>query len=157
MRRISRSRPIQQVFVAEEGPGQIVRVPPVHLHLDAQQLLLVIPLVEGLALVQALVALEAHQLPVQSGGHDLGDFGFSYAGGALNEQGPAQPEGHQQGGGYVAGADIFCFIQFPLQSGDVHIVSSFVKYLTEILLHHITFSAKLQSFFCGKMIADGVE
>ena len=87
--------PLQQVFVAEEGPGQIVRVPPVHLHLDAQQLLLVIPLVEGLALVQALVALEAHQLPVQGGGHDLGDFGFSYAGGALNEQGPVQPEGHQ--------------------------------------------------------------
>ena len=114
----------QQVLAAEQGAGQLVRVPAVHLYLDAQKLLLIVPFVEGFALVQPFIALEAYQLPVQSGGHDLGDLGFAYARRALDEQGPPQLQRHQQGGGYVLAADIAGLVQLRPQGLQFHTVSS---------------------------------
>ena len=61
--------------------------------LDAQQLLLVVPLVQGLALVEALVALQADQ----PGAGDLGDglrqLGLAGAGRPLDEDGLLQAVG----------------------------------------------------------------
>ncbi len=111
---------LQQVLVAEQGLGQRVRVLAVHLHLDAQKLLLIVPLVERLALVQSLVALQAHQFPVQGGGHDLGNLRLAHAGGPLDEQGPAQLQGHQQGGDQAVVADIAGLVQFRPQGSHIH-------------------------------------
>ena len=99
-------RPLQEILVAEEGAGQLLRVLAVHLHLDGEQLLLVVPLVQGLALVQALIALEPHQLPVQGLGHHLGNLRLAHAGGSLDEKGAAQLQCHQQGGHQTVVVDI---------------------------------------------------
>ena len=44
----------------------------------------------GLAFVQTLVALQSDQIPIQSGGHDLGNLRLAHTGSALNEQRPPQ-------------------------------------------------------------------
>ena len=89
-------RPFQQVFVAEQRAGQRFPVLGVHIHLNGQQLLLVVPLVERLAFVQPLVALQPHQFPVKGGGHDLRHLCLAHTGCALDQQGPAQLQGHVQ-------------------------------------------------------------
>ena len=53
--------------------------------LDAQQLLLVVPLVQRLGLVEALVALEADQAGAEHLGHRLGQLGLAGAGRALDQ------------------------------------------------------------------------
>ena len=63
------------------------------LGLDAQQLLLVVPLVEGLGLVEALVALQADQAGPGHLGHRLGQLGLAGAGRALDQDRLAQPLG----------------------------------------------------------------
>ena len=63
------------------------------LGLDAQQLLLVVPLVEGLGLVEALVALQADQAGAGHLGHRLGQLGLAGAGRALDQDRLAQPLG----------------------------------------------------------------
>ena len=107
--------PFQQVFVAEQRLGQAVAVLRIHIDLNAKQLLLVVPLVEGFALVQPLVALQAHQIPAQRGSHHLGDLGFADARRALNEQGPSQLQGNIQNRrkGFVV--DIVAVVHFGFQ------------------------------------------
>ncbi len=89
-------RPFQQIFVAEQRAGQRFPVLGVHVHLNGQELLLVVPLIERLAFIQPLVALQPHQLPVKGSGHDLGHLGLAHTGGALDQQGPAQLQSHVQ-------------------------------------------------------------
>ena len=55
------------------------------LGLDPQQLLLVVPLVQGLGLVQALVALQPDQPGARQLGHRLGQLGLAGAGRALDQ------------------------------------------------------------------------
>ena len=63
------------------------------LGLDAQQLLLVVPLVERLGLVEALVALQADQPGAGHLGHRLGQLGLARARRALDEDRLLQPVG----------------------------------------------------------------
>ena len=58
--------------------------------LDAQQLLLVVPLVERPRLVEALVALQPDQLGAGGLGDGLGQLGLAHAGRAFDEQWLAQ-------------------------------------------------------------------
>ena len=67
--------------------------------LDAQQLLLVVPLVERLALVEALVALEADQPGAGELGDRLGELGLAGAGRALDQDGLLQPVGEEHDAG----------------------------------------------------------
>ncbi len=76
--------------------------------LDAQELLAVVPLVEGLGLVEALVALEAHEVPSEVAGHRLGQLGLADPGRPLDEHRLAEADGQvgdERGrlGGQVAG------------------------------------------------------
>ena len=66
---------------------------PVALGLDPQQLLAVVPLVERLGLVQALVALQPHERAVEVRGERLGQLGLADAGRALDQHGLAEPGG----------------------------------------------------------------
>ena len=59
--------------------------------LDAQQLLLVVPLVERARLVEPLVALQPHQLGAGGPRDRLGELGLADAGRALDEQRLLQP------------------------------------------------------------------
>src|SRR3954447_6138074 len=71
------------------------------LGLDPQQLLAVVPLVEGLGLVETLVALEADQAPLGGARHGLGELGLAHSGRALHQHGLAQlagEEGDERGG-----------------------------------------------------------
>ena len=74
---------------------------PLGLGLDPQQLLAVVPLVERLRLVEALVALQAHQ-PAAGGARErLGQLGLADARRALDQDRLAEPlgeEGDQRGG-----------------------------------------------------------
>ena len=65
----------------------------VALGLDAQQLLLVVPLVERLGLVEALVALQADEPGAGDLGHRLGQLGLARAGRALDQDRLPQPVG----------------------------------------------------------------
>ena len=61
--------------------------------LDAQQLLLVVPLVQRLGLVEALVALQADQPGAGHLGDGLGELGLARAGRALDEHRLAEAVG----------------------------------------------------------------
>ncbi len=63
------------------------------LGLDAQQLLLVVPLVQRLGLVEALVALQPDQPGARQFGHRLGQLGLARAGRALDQDRLAQALG----------------------------------------------------------------
>ena len=65
--------------------------------LDAQQLLLVVPLVQRARLVEALVALQADERRAGRLGDRLGQLGLADAGRALDEQRLAEPVGEEDG------------------------------------------------------------
>jgi hypothetical protein len=71
--------------------------------LDAQQLLLVVPLVQRPGFVQPLVALQPDEPPPAGAGDGLGQLGLAYPGGALDEYGLGQVFGKKDGigGGFV--------------------------------------------------------
>ena len=69
-------------------PGRLLR-----LGLDPQQLLAVVPLVEGLGLVEPLVALEADQLAAGGARQRLGQLGLADARRALDQHRLAEPLG----------------------------------------------------------------
>ena len=66
---------------------------------EVEELAGVVPLVDGLGGVDALVALEAQQLAARPPGEDLGHLGLADAGLALEQEGPPQPQGQEDGGG----------------------------------------------------------
>ena len=61
------------------------------LGLDAQKLLLVVPLVERLGLIEALVALQPDEPAAGHSGDGLGEFGLARAGRALDEHRLGEP------------------------------------------------------------------
>ena len=92
-------RPRQQELVAEDV---VVDVVPAGLAagLDAQQLLAVVPLVQRLGLVEALVALQADQLAAAGPRQRLGQLGLADPRRALDQDRLAEPlgeEGDQRG------------------------------------------------------------
>ena len=60
---------------------------------DRQHLAWIVPLIDGVANVQPLVALKPNELGVENGGEGLGDFGLSDTGFAFEQQRFGQPEG----------------------------------------------------------------
>ena len=73
---------------------------------DAQQLLGVVPLVERAGLVDALVALQAHQAAARRLGHRARQLRLAHARGALDEQRLAQAVGEEDGGRDGRGGDV---------------------------------------------------
>ncbi len=63
--------------------------------LDAEELLLVVPLVDGLRLVEALVALQPDEPRAERGRDGLGELGLADAGGPFDEHGLAEPVGEE--------------------------------------------------------------
>ena len=106
--------PLQQVFVGEQAPGQSILILGIHIHLDGQQLFLVVPLVECLAFVQAFIALQSYQIPVQGGSHHLGHLGLTNTGSALDQQRPSQFQCHRQNSGQGLIINIMGFVHFLL-------------------------------------------
>ena len=83
----------EQELLAEDVVLDLVPAGAVGLGLDAQQLLAVVPLVERLGLVEALVALQAHEAAVEVLGQRLGELGLADARRALDEDRLAEPRG----------------------------------------------------------------
>ncbi len=106
----------EQELLAEDVVLDGVPAGAVGLGLDPQQLLAVVPLVQRLGLVEALVALQAHERAAEVAAQRLGELGLADAGRALDEHGLAEPGGevaHQRGrvagqvaGGPQAGGDV---------------------------------------------------
>ena len=88
-------RPREQELVGEDVVVDLVPRVGVAVGLDAQQLLLVVPLVERLALVETLVALQADQPGAGQLGDRLGELGLAGAGRALDEHRLAEPIGEE--------------------------------------------------------------
>ena len=65
-----------------------------------------VPFIDGVADVQAFVALEADEVGAEAGGQGAGDFGFAHAGFAFQEQGAAQLECQKDGDGEAAVGDV---------------------------------------------------
>ena len=78
-------RPREQELLAEDVVLDRLPAGAVGLGLDAQQLLAVVPLVQRLGLVEALVALQPHELAAEVRGERLGELGLADAGGPLDE------------------------------------------------------------------------
>jgi hypothetical protein len=99
--------PGQQELLGEDvlldvGPGHpLVLAHP--LGLDAKELLFVVPLVQRLGLVEALVALQPDEPGARHLGHRLGQLGLAGPGRAFHEHGLAQPVGqvHDPGDAFV--------------------------------------------------------
>jgi hypothetical protein len=66
---------------------------------EVEELPGVVPLVDGLGGVDALVALEAEEVAARPPGEDLGHLGLADAGLPLEEQRPAQAQGQEDGRG----------------------------------------------------------
>ena len=66
---------------------------------DVQQLARVVPFVDGLGGVDALVALQAQQLAAGPAREHLGHLGLADSGLALEEQWAVEPQGQEDGGG----------------------------------------------------------
>ena len=73
---------------------------------DAQQLLGVVPLVEGARLVDALVALQAHELAVRRCRHGGGQRGLADTGRPLDEQRFAELVGEVDGRRDLVGGEV---------------------------------------------------
>ena len=86
-------RPGEQELLAEDVVLDGLPAGAVGLGLDPQQLLAVVPLVERLGLVEALVALQAHEVALQVLGQRLGQLGLADAGRALDEHRLAEAGG----------------------------------------------------------------
>src|SRR5687768_1848516 len=74
--------------------------------LRVEELFRVLPFVEGLRFVEALVALEPNQLTVERAGEDLGELALADAGRALDEDGFLQASGQKYDGRDRATADV---------------------------------------------------
>ena len=102
-------RPGEQELLAEDVVLDLLPAGVGGLGLDPQELLAVVPLVQGLGLVEALVALEPDQLAARGAGQRLGQLRLAHARRALHEHRLAElpgEKGHQRGAlvGEVSGA-----------------------------------------------------
>ena len=78
---------------------------------DLDHLARVVPLVDRRGDVEALVALQPDQRPLQRLGQHLGDLGLADAGLAFAEQRPAELQGEEQDGGEAAVGDVVAALQ----------------------------------------------
>src|SRR5207249_7307513 len=76
------------------------------IRLDAQELLLVVPLEEGARLVEPLVALETDDLRVEHLGEDLPELGLPRPGGSLGEERLLECQGEKQRRLHAARRDV---------------------------------------------------
>src|SRR3954447_16567387 len=84
-------RPGEQELLAEDVVLHLAPAGVGRLGLDAQQLLAIVPLVQRLGLVEALVALQAHERAVEVSRERLGQLGLADARRALDQHGLAEP------------------------------------------------------------------
>ena len=113
----------EQELLAEDVLLHVLPAGGVRLGLDPEQLLAVVPLVQRLRLVQALVALEPDEGAVEVSRKRLGEFGLAHAGRALDEHRLAELGGEErdergrlagevagvaEAGGEVGGGGWFC-------------------------------------------------
>ena len=89
----------EQELVAEDVVVDVAPRVAVLVGLDAQQLLLVVPLVERLALVEALVALQTDEPRAGHLGDALGQLGLAGTGRTLDQHRLAQPIGQENDAG----------------------------------------------------------
>src|SRR5207248_2024249 len=106
----SAGRSSQQELLAEDVVLHGIPASARRLRLDAKQLLAVVPLVQGLRLVEALVALQAHELATEVRGQRLCQLRLAHARRTLDENGLAElgrEERDERGGlrgvGYLPG------------------------------------------------------
>ena len=88
-------RPLDQELAPEQVGLALAQLGGAH----GDELARVVPLVEGLAGVDPLVALEADQLAAEQGRQHLGDLGLADPGLALQQQRLVQVQGQVDGGG----------------------------------------------------------
>src|SRR5437667_3442168 len=74
--------------------------------LGVEELLGVLPLVERLALVESLVALQTNERSRGDVRERLGELGLADAGRPLDEHGPTHPRGQEHDGGHTAARDV---------------------------------------------------
>ena len=77
----------------------VVRELPLGQRPDLQHLAGVVPLVQGLVRIDALVALQPDQPPVEHRRENLGHFGLAHPDLALEQDRTAKGQRHEQGGG----------------------------------------------------------
>ena len=92
-----------------------------------EQLRGVVPFVERLAQLEAVVALQAQQGALQGDRQRLGQLGLADAGFAFQQQRALQPQGQEDGGGEAAVGEVAGGLQAGLQGvdggeGAVHMV-----------------------------------
>jgi hypothetical protein len=93
-------RPRQQELLAEDVVLHVLPAGVARFGLDSQQLLAVVPLVQRLGLVEALVALEPDQGPIEVAGERLRQLRLADTGGSLDQHRLAElrrEERHQRG------------------------------------------------------------
>ena len=81
------------------GINPFIRAAPRLHEPDLQQLPRVVPLVHRVVHVQSLIALQADEVGVESGGQRAGDFGFADAGLAFQKQRALQFQSQEDGNG----------------------------------------------------------
>ena len=91
-------RPLDQEGIAIELAMRLFAVQLAGRVEDAQleQLARVVPLVDGVADVEAFVALQANQIGVERGGNRAGERGLADAGLALEKQRASEAQGQEQ-------------------------------------------------------------
>ena len=84
-------------------------------HLDTEDLLGEVPLVDGRTDIQPFITLQPDQPAAQGLGEDLGHFRFPHPGLALEQQGFFHTQGQKNSGGQAAVTDIFLFLERPVK------------------------------------------
>jgi hypothetical protein len=111
-------RALEQELLAEDVVLDLLPARRVRLGLDAQQLLAVVPLVQRLGLVEALVALQAHELAAEVAREGLGELGLADPGRALDEHRLAEPGGEERDEGGGRAGEVAGLAQTVLDVGD---------------------------------------
>jgi putative transposase len=108
----AQQRPLEQVLAREDVLRDLLAAQAlVAVGLNAQELLLVVPLVERLRLIQAFVTLQADELGVQRLGQHLADLGLAGPGGALYQQRALQRQRQEEDRLDRVGGEVACPLQ----------------------------------------------
>ena len=112
-----------------------------------EELLGVVPLVEGGGDVEALVALEANERRVEQLGHDVGYLGLADAGAAFYQQGALQRLRHEYGRGDGRVGDVVAGLQFADDFSDGVVVFQFT--ILSVAQSGILYSRESSRFLSG--------
>src|SRR5258707_5851026 len=99
-------RPPQEELAAEDLPFGGLAIVRIVQQADVEQLASVVPLVDGVGEVDALVALKPYEACTQHLGHHLGSLRLADPGFALDEERLAELESEEDGGGEGPVADV---------------------------------------------------